>query len=58
MKFYSFRGNVVLDPFGGTGTVAVVAKKTCRHFIHVDVSKKYCQIAAARLAQATHGSIA
>jgi len=40
----------VLDPFGGTGTVAVVAKKTGRHFIHVDVSKKYCQIAARRLA--------
>jgi DNA modification methylase len=50
IKFYSYRGNVVLDPFGGTGTVAVVAKKTGRHFIHVDVSKKYCQIAARRLA--------
>lgn len=51
IKFYSYRGNVVLDPFGGTGTVAVVAKKTGRHFIHVDVSKKYCQIATQRLAQ-------
>lgn len=49
IKFYSFRGNVVLDPFGGTGTVAVVAQKTDRHFVHVDVSKKYCQIAAQRL---------
>ena len=49
IKFYSYKGNVVLDPFGGTGTVAVVAKKTGRHFIHVDVSKKYCQIAARRL---------
>ncbi len=51
IKFYSYRGNVVLDPFGGTGTVAVVAKKTGRHFIHVDVSKKYCQIATRRLAE-------
>ena len=50
IKFYSYRGNVVLDPFGGTGTVAVVAKKTSRHFIHIDSSKKYCQIAARRLA--------
>jgi DNA modification methylase len=57
-KFYSFRGNIVLDPFGGTGTVAVVAKKTGRHFIHIDVSEKYCQIAMKRLAQVTHGSIA
>ncbi len=54
VKFYSFRGNAVLDPFGGTGTVAVIAKKTGRHFIHVDVSKKYCQIAAERLAQLLH----
>ena len=58
IKFYSYRGNMVLDPFGGTGTVAVVARKTGRHFIHVDVSKKYCQIAARRLAQVTHESIA
>ena len=51
IKFYSYRGNLVLDPFGGTGTVAVVAKKTGRHFIHIDVSRKYCQIATQRLAQ-------
>ena len=48
IKFYSYKGNVVLDPFGGTGTVAMVAKKTGRHFIHIDVSRKYCQIAAQR----------
>jgi DNA modification methylase len=54
IKSYSYRGNVVLDPFGGTGTVAVVAKKTGRHFIHVDVSKKYCRIAAERLVQLPH----
>jgi DNA modification methylase len=51
VKFYSYKENVVLDPFGGTGTVAVVAKKTGRHFIHIDVSRKYCRIAAARLVQ-------
>lgn len=49
IKFYSYRGNVVLDPFGGTGTVAAVAKKTGRQFIHIDRSAKYCQIAAARI---------
>ena len=53
IKFYSYRGNVVLDPFGGTGTVAAVAARTGRHFVHVDVSKKYCQIAAKRLAFAS-----
>jgi len=49
IKFYTYKGSVVLDMFGGTGTVAVVAYKTERHFIHVDVSPKYCQIAEERL---------
>jgi DNA modification methylase len=49
IKFYTYRDNVVLDPFGGTGTVALVALKTGRHFIHIDISKKYCRRTHARL---------
>ena len=49
MKFYSYRGNTVLDMFGGTGTVAVVASKTGRDFIHIDISKEYCKVAENRL---------
>ena len=49
IKFYSYRGNVILDPFGGTGTVATVAVRTHRHYVHLDRSKKYCAIAAARI---------
>jgi len=49
IKFYTYKGNIVLDMFGGTGTVAVVAQKTGRHFIHIDISQKYCQIAEKRL---------
>jgi DNA modification methylase len=49
IKFYSYRGNVVLDPFGGTGTVAVVARQTGRHFVHIDLSERYCGITAERL---------
>lgn len=49
IKFYSYKENVVLDMFGGTGTVAVVAYKTGRHFIHIDISRKYCAVAAKRL---------
>lgn len=49
IKFYTYKGNIVLDMFGGTGTVAVVAQKTGRHFIHIDISQKYCEIAAQRL---------
>ena len=49
IKFYTYKGNTVLDMFGGTGTVAVVAQKTERHFIHIDTSSKYCNIAEQRL---------
>jgi len=49
VKFYTYKGNVVLDMFGGTGTVAAVAQKTGRHFIHIDISQRYCQIAEQRL---------
>ena len=49
IKFYSYRGNIILDPFGGTGTVATVAARTNRHYIHLDLSKKYCAIAAERV---------
>ena len=49
IKFYSFKGNTVLDMFGGTGTVAAVAKKNNRNFVHIDISKEYCKIAEKRL---------
>ncbi len=49
IKFYSFKGNVVMDMFGGTGTVAVVASKTNRRFIHIDISKEYNQTAKQRV---------
>ncbi len=52
IKFYTYKGNVVLDMFGGTGTVAVVAYKTGRQFIHIDISEEYCKIAENRLKQA------
>ena len=49
IKFYTYKDNVVLDMFGGTGTVAVVAQKTGRHYVHIDISKKYCEVAEQRL---------
>ncbi|MBI2675374.1 MAG: site-specific DNA-methyltransferase [Candidatus Aenigmarchaeota archaeon] len=49
IKFYSYKGNAVLDMFGGTGTVAVVSHKTGRNFIHIDISSEYCKTAQQRL---------
>ncbi|HLM70950.1 MAG TPA: site-specific DNA-methyltransferase [Thermoplasmata archaeon] len=49
VKFYSYRGNLVLDMFGGTGTVATVARRFGRHYLHIDASNEYCRIAAERV---------
>ena len=38
-----------MDPFGGTGTVAAVAAKTDRNFIHLDTSLEYNEIARKRI---------
>jgi len=53
VKFYSYRGNLVLDMFGGTGTVAAVARRLGRHYLHIDSSHEYCRLAAERVRAAT-----
>jgi DNA modification methylase len=52
VKFYSYRGNVVLDMFGGTGTVAAVSRRLGRHYVYIDASSEYGRDAAARVAAA------
>lgn len=49
VKFYSYRENLVLDMFGGTGTVAAVARSAGRHYLHIDSSSEYCQVAVDRI---------
>jgi len=46
-------GDVVLDPFLGSGTTAVVAKKLDRHYIGIETNQDYCCLAEKRLALAT-----
>ncbi|MCM8807973.1 MAG: site-specific DNA-methyltransferase [Candidatus Omnitrophica bacterium] len=42
-------GGIVLDPFMGSGTVALVAKKLKRNYIGIEISKEYCKIIEERL---------
>ncbi|MCI4360312.1 MAG: site-specific DNA-methyltransferase, partial [Thermoplasmata archaeon] len=50
VRFYTYRGNTVLDMFGGTGTVAAVARANGRHFVSIDASSEYCHLALDRVA--------
>lgn len=40
---------IILDPFIGSGTTALVAKKLNRNFIGIDISPEYCDMAEKRL---------
>jgi site-specific DNA-methyltransferase (adenine-specific) len=45
-------GDLVLDPFAGSGTTAVVAKKLNRKFIAIEQNKDYCALTQKRLEMA------
>lgn len=45
-------GDIVLDPFLGSGTTAVVAKKTARHYVGIESDLTYCCLSEKRLALA------
>ena len=45
-------GDIVFDPFLGSGTASVVAKKLGRHFLGVELSEEYCLFAQKRLLRA------
>jgi len=42
---------LVLDPFLGSGTSAIVANRLGRHFIGIDCNKDYCEMAQRRIAE-------
>lgn len=42
-------GDVVLDPFFGTGTTGAVARKLHRHFIGIEIDETYARLAEARV---------
>jgi DNA modification methylase len=49
IRLFSEKGDIVLDPFAGSGTTALAAKNLERHFIAIDIDKNYCRDARERL---------
>lgn len=45
-------GDLVLDPFLGTGTTAIAAKRLSRHYIGIELDPLYAQVARDKVAQA------
>jgi site-specific DNA-methyltransferase (adenine-specific) len=49
IELNSYEGDVVLDPFIGSGTTAVVAEKMNRDWIGIDISEKYVDMSYDRI---------
>jgi len=49
IKLFSYKGDVVLDPFCGVGTAPAVAGRLGRRYLGIDVSEEYCATARERI---------
>ena len=45
----SYKGDIVLDPFCGVGTVGVSATRNGRDFIGIEISEDYLKVAEKRI---------
>lgn len=49
IKLFTEMGDVVLDPFVGSGTTAVAAAQLGRHYVGIDINEEYLDLARKRL---------
>jgi site-specific DNA-methyltransferase (adenine-specific) len=52
IQLFTKPGDVVLDPFVGSGTTAVAARELKRHYLGIDISREFCEIARKRVQSA------
>ena len=49
IQLYTFEGEIVLDPFMGSGQTAIAAVKTHRHYVGYDIKEEYIRLAEKRI---------
>jgi site-specific DNA-methyltransferase (adenine-specific) len=49
IQLYTFKDEIVLDPFVGSGSACLAAIKTGRHYIGYDTDENYCKLAEKRI---------
>jgi site-specific DNA-methyltransferase (adenine-specific) len=52
IELYTYKDDVVLDPFIGSGTTAVACIETDRHFVGFDADPSYVELSLRRVAAA------
>ncbi len=57
IQLYTFKGDVVLDPFCGSGTACLAALKNGRHYIGYDTEKDYVKLAEQRIKEYKQGFV-
>jgi len=51
IQLYTFQGEMVLDPFMGSGQTALAARQAGRHYVGYDIEPEYVRLALQRLAE-------
>ncbi|TFG20306.1 MAG: site-specific DNA-methyltransferase [Promethearchaeota archaeon] len=49
IEFYTYEGDVILDPFVGSGSTAIAAKNLSRHYVGYEISREYVDLALKRI---------
>lgn len=49
IELYSFKGDVILDPFCGSGSTCLAARSAGRHYVGYEIEEQYVELARSRL---------
>ncbi len=49
IQLYTYRGDIILDPFAGSGTTCLAARQGGRAYIGFEINPDYCQLAESRI---------